>query len=271
MTRDLGEATLSPSHARASVSHASRAAVRGTGTTATTTMGLVFPNALGLAAGIDRTGADVPTLFVRGFGHVEIGTVTPTTKCAVALRRRASSMRIGINIGSARPGLDEEVIADYVAMLEWAVKLGDYVVANLSASGMDRDGDTPGIEAFVRRLVVARDVCTAVDGQRVPLLIKVEAGARDAAVPAAITAARVHGLDGIVLVCECVERLRAMSRYLDGCPVISVGGVRTADDVRARLAAGAALVQVHRAFANGGPARIRRILRELAMPASGRT
>lgn len=76
-------------------------------------------------------------------------------------------------------------------------------------------------------------------------------------------AARVGGIDGVVLVSDCVERIGAISSYLDGISVISVGGVRTTEDVVARLAAGASLVQVHGAFANSGAARVRRILKEL--------
>lgn len=231
---------------------------------ARTAMGLPFPNPLGLAAGFDRTGELVPSLLTRGFGHVEVGTITPSTGHAGALGRSARPMHVGLNIGSDRPGLDERVIADYVSMLEWASKAGDYVVANLTASGLRRDGNTTGIETLVRRLAVTRGVCEAMRGRRVPLLLKIEAGDRHAPFPAAVMAARLHALDGIVLVSDCVDRIRAVSDYLDGRAIISVGGVRTADDVRARLAAGASLVQVHRAFADGGPARVRRILRDLS-------
>ena len=231
---------------------------------AVTAMGIVFPNPLGLAAGFDRTGELLPSLLSRGFGHVEVGTITPATGHAGALRRNTGPMRLGLNIGSDRLGLDERVVADYVSMLEWASTVGDYVVANLTVRGSRRDGNTAGIESLVRRLAVTRDVCEAMRGRRVPLLLKIDAGDRHLAFPAAVMAARLHGLDGILLVSDCLDRIRAVSEYLDGSVVISVGGVRTTGDVRARLAAGASLVQVHRAFSDGGPARIRRILRDLA-------
>lgn len=231
---------------------------------AVSAMGIAFPNPLGLAAGFDRTGELLPSLLTRGFGHVEIGTITPSSGHAGALRRNVGPMRLGLNIGTDRPGLDERVIADYLSMLEWAAKVGDYVVANLTASGLNRNGNTPGVEMLVRRLAVTRGVCEAMCGRRVPLLLKIEAGDRHAPFPAAVMAARLHDLDGIVLVSDCIARIRAVSEYLDGSAVISVGGVKTAGDVRARLAAGASLVQVQRAFTDGGPARIRRILRDLA-------
>src|SRR6201999_505474 len=40
-------------------------------------MGLAFGNRVGLAAGFDKNGVAVDGLFALGFGHVEIGTVTP--------------------------------------------------------------------------------------------------------------------------------------------------------------------------------------------------
>ncbi len=40
-------------------------------------MGLSFPNPLGLAAGYDKDGLALAGLACLGFGHIELGTVTP--------------------------------------------------------------------------------------------------------------------------------------------------------------------------------------------------
>ena len=40
-------------------------------------MGLSFANRVGLAAGFDKNGTAVDGWFSLGFGHVEVGTVTP--------------------------------------------------------------------------------------------------------------------------------------------------------------------------------------------------
>ncbi|MCK7496287.1 MAG: dihydroorotate dehydrogenase (quinone) [Comamonadaceae bacterium] len=40
-------------------------------------MGIDFPNAVGLAAGLDKDGAHIHALAALGFGFIEIGTVTP--------------------------------------------------------------------------------------------------------------------------------------------------------------------------------------------------
>ena len=39
--------------------------------------GLSFPNQLGLAAGMDKSGNFPKTISSLGFGHIEIGTITP--------------------------------------------------------------------------------------------------------------------------------------------------------------------------------------------------
>lgn len=40
-------------------------------------MGLQFPNAVGLAAGLDKNAEHIDALSQLGFGHIEVGTVTP--------------------------------------------------------------------------------------------------------------------------------------------------------------------------------------------------
>jgi dihydroorotate dehydrogenase len=226
-------------------------------------MGLTFDNPLGLAAGVDRTGAHLPDLRLHGFGHIEVGTITPETEHVLASGRTASHVRVGANIASAHPGLNDRVIEDYTSMLKRVFAHCDYAVANLSAPGLGRDGNTPGVDVLARRLSVTRDVLSAVGGRRMPLLLKLEAGPSCTSFPAAIMAARSSGLDGVVLVSDCLQRLRAICGYLNGLVVISVGGVNSAHDVRARLAAGAALVQIHGAFARGGAARVRSILNDI--------
>jgi len=42
-----------------------------------TVMGISFPNAVGLAAGLDKNGAVIDGMSALGFGFIEVGTVTP--------------------------------------------------------------------------------------------------------------------------------------------------------------------------------------------------
>ena len=73
------------------------------------------------------------------------------------------------------------------------------------------------------------------------------------------------GISGAPLKARSVavlERLRA--RAGDRLVLVSVGGVESAEDVWARLQAGATLVQAYTGFVYGGPGWARKINRELA-------
>ncbi|MFA6140190.1 MAG: dihydroorotate oxidase [Hyphomicrobium sp.] len=226
-------------------------------------MGLDFSNPLGLAAGFDRTGCLLPTLASLGFGHVEVGTITRGTTGVRLATARRPRFRVGVNIGSARRGLDEKVIDDYVAAFERVCDQADYVSVNLSSPFLGRSGDTPGVDSLVGRLSEVWGVHCAETGRGLPLLIKVACGAPGMPLPAAITAVRRHKLSGVVLVSSSLAQIATVCTYLEGAAVISVGGVASGADIAARLAVGAGLVQIHSALVRDGPAGPKRILAAL--------
>ena len=88
-------------------------------------MGLAFDSPFGLAAGVDRNGENIASLDLDGFGHIEIGTITAGER--VEIGARPKSLRIGVNIGSSRSGLDEKVVADYCAVLRQVYTRADYL------------------------------------------------------------------------------------------------------------------------------------------------
>lgn len=225
-------------------------------------MGLDFANPLGLAAGFDRTGRLLPTLTSLGFGHVEVGTIT---RGAARVPAGGSRVRVGVNIGSARRGIDGKVIDDYVAAFARVCDRADYVAINLSSPFLARNGDTPGVDALVERLSETWHIRCAETGRRVPLLAKVACHPPGTPLPAAIAAVRRHGLSGVVLVSSSLTQIAAVCNYLEGATVISVGGVASGADVEARLAAGATLVQIYSALVRDGPSCPQRILAGLEM------
>ncbi|MEE9313817.1 MAG: quinone-dependent dihydroorotate dehydrogenase [Rhizobiaceae bacterium] len=133
--------------------------------------GLSFPNPLGMAAGYDK-GADVPdALLAMGFGHTEIGTVTPkpqagnptprifrlvedgavinrlgfnSTGHTVArqkLLERGNRLGIiGVNIGANKTS--EDFATDYVTGIENFADLATYFTINISSP------NTPGLRAL---------------------------------------------------------------------------------------------------------------------------
>jgi dihydroorotate dehydrogenase len=75
------------------------------------------------------------------------------------------------------------------------------------------------------------------------------------------------GLSGKPLASRSLEIISTIARETSGrLPIIGVGGIFTADDVRARLDAGASLVQIYTALVYEGPGIAGHILRELNKP-----
>lgn len=115
-------------------------------------IGLQFRNPLGLAAGFDRTGRRLPVLVWLGFGHIEVGTLTPARGYVGPAALAGAHVQIGINIGSAQKGISQQVIDDYLAMLGNIWWSASYIVANLSSPFYARTGDTPGVDGFSTNL-----------------------------------------------------------------------------------------------------------------------
>jgi len=133
--------------------------------------GLEFPNPLGMAAGYDKN-ADVPAQLLKmGFGHVEIGTVTPqpqpgnprprifrlieeqaiinrlgfNSKGHAAVKSRLENLGkidgiVGINIGANKTSTD--FAADYVEGIHAFGRLARYFTINISSP------NTPGLRAL---------------------------------------------------------------------------------------------------------------------------
>ncbi len=169
--------------------------------------GLKFPNHIGLAAGFDKDGLGWRGAAALGFGHVEVGTVTPKAqpgnerprvfrypelKAVVnaygfpnagmdALHDRLSRqpgrgqrpIPLGINIGKNKDTANEQAHEDYLKCFRRLAPLADYVVVNISSP------NTPGLRALQDRAPLVKLLGTiaqenrSVAGGSVPLLLKV--------------------------------------------------------------------------------------------------
>jgi dihydroorotate dehydrogenase len=200
---------------------------------------------------------------------------------------------LGVNIGKTKvvPEDDEQaVLADYAFSARVLAPHADYLVVNVSSP------NTPGLRSLqaVDRLAPLLDgvrrVADEAAGRHVPLCVKIAPDLADDDVVAVAELARSHGLEGIiatnttisreglrtdpaevealgsgglsgpVLRKRSVEVLRILRAHDSRIAIISVGGITTADDARARLRAGADLVQAYTGFVYGGPMWPRRIV-----------
>ncbi|ALJ20791.1 quinone-dependent dihydroorotate dehydrogenase [Microbacterium sp. No. 7] len=205
------------------------------------------------------------------------------------LRRRARRPVIGVNIGKSRIVDVEHAVSDYVTSAKLVAPLADYLVVNVSSP------NTPGLRGL-QAVETLRPLLEAVRGAagRTPLLVKIAPDLDDDEVTAiarlavdvglagliatnttisrdglrtdATTVERIGagGLSGAPLKQRSLEVLRLVRQAVpDDFCVIAAGGVETGADVRARLDAGATLVQGYTAFIYRGPLWARQINREL--------
>lgn len=213
--------------------------------------GIDFANPLGLAAGMDKAGVAVSTLLALGFGHVEVGTVTPEPQpgnarpriwrvsekqalinamgfpsegaAVVAQRLRASSSRgvVGLNIGKNKATAKEAAVDDYVSLVGSLAGLGDYLTVNVSSPNTPglRDLQVAGeLEEIVAQVVAAEENAAKGQGHSRPVLVKLAPDLADTDLEAIAEAAVAAGAAGIVATNTTIARegLGAGYRELPG-------------------------------------------------------
>lgn len=206
-------------------------------------MGLEFPSPFGLAAGFDKNAEMIDGLAALGFGHVEVGTVTPLAQpgnpkprmyrlvadhglinrmgfnndganAALESLRRVRTDRciVGVNIGKNKSTPTERAVDDYVAAATTLRELADYLVVNVSSP------NTPGLrglqelDALAPILESTRDAASGV-----PVLVKIAPDLTDEQIATICDLAVRVGLDGIVATNTTVARagLSAPERVVD--------------------------------------------------------
>lgn len=173
-------------------------------------MGLTFPNCVGLAAGLDKEGNCIDALGRLGFGHVEMGTITPrpqpgnpqprlfriipkeaiinrmgfnnsgieigAANVAASSTFRKNGGIVGFNIGKNKTTPNEQATNDYLSCLRGAWNVADYITVNLSSP------NTPGLRdlqaadetaRLIEALKTEQEQLTSSSGRHVPIALKV--------------------------------------------------------------------------------------------------
>ncbi len=171
-----------------------------------TVAGLRFPNRVGLAAGLDKAGACVDGFGAMGFGHVEIGTLTPRAQPGNAAPRlfrivereaiinrmgfnnpgiaqgqaNAAGRRftgiLGVNIGKNFDTPNECAAHDYLLGLRGAWAWADYVTVNLSSpntKGLRDLQQDEACRALIRTLRAEQQLLAQQHQRHVPIFIKI--------------------------------------------------------------------------------------------------
>ncbi|MFV0375094.1 quinone-dependent dihydroorotate dehydrogenase [Microbacterium sp.] len=251
---------------------------------------------IGTVTAIAQDGNPRPRLFrlvadralVNRMGFNNRGAAAAASRLA-RLRRRSPRPVLGANIGKSRVVDVDAATADYVASTRAVAPVADYLVVNVSSP------NTPGLRTL-QAVETLRPLLTAVREAAgpTPLLVKIAPDLTDEEIDAISSLAVDAGLAGLIATNTTISRdgLRSLAATVEaagaggvsGAPlatralevlrrvraavperfcVIAVGGVDTAADVRARLAAGADLVQGYTGFIYRGPLWAHRINRDL--------
>jgi dihydroorotate dehydrogenase len=304
--------------------------------------GLHFPNPVGLAAGYDKDGIAWRGLAVLGFGHVEVGTVTPLPQPGnpkprmfrlvedralinsmgfpgrgmdyVAKRVRGSPgsstgrknsgastgsrfkdrhFILGVNLGMNKDTPIENAVSDYITLVRQFTQLADYLAINISSpntTSLRRLQGRKMLEALLGAISRERNVIAEGRGGRVPILVKLSPDLSNKELDDALEVILRTRMDGVIATNTTLGRsglrsvqhvqvgglsgeplrvrseavLHTLVKRLDGrLPVVSVGGIMSPEDARARLDAGATLVQVYTGLVYAGPGFVKQIIQKL--------
>lgn len=169
-------------------------------------LGLTFPHALGLAAGLDKNGDYIEALYKLGFAFIEVGTVTPKPQAGnpkprlfrvvedealinqmgfnnkgvdylvANLKRWPRSGIIGVNIGKNKTTSLNQAADDYVYCLEKVYPYASYITLNISSPNTPelRQLQQPHyLNALLTTITKACQKLNAKHQRELPLLIKV--------------------------------------------------------------------------------------------------
>lgn len=221
--------------------------------------GLSFRNPIGLAAGYDKDGLAVYGLSGLGFGHIEVGTVTPLPQSGnprprifrlvedqavinrmgfpgrgaefvagqLAGLRRPLSIILGVNLGKNKDTPLEEAARDYTSLISTFSPLADYLTINISSPntiGLRRLQGRQMLDNLLGNIAQFRLTVP----HKIPLLVKLAPDLDQAELEDAIEIILGTGMDGIVATNTTLARPELFSSQaaesggLSGAPLTSL-------------------------------------------------
>ena len=222
-------------------------------------MGLTFPNAVGLAAGLDKNGEYIDALAALGFGFIEIGTITPRPQpgnpkprlfrlpeaqgiinrmgfnnlgvdALIENVKRAKYRGIlGINIGKNFDTPIERAAEDYLICLRKVYPYASYITVNISSPNTKNLRQLQGgdeLDALLSQLKAEQEKLARQHGKYVPLALKIAPDLEEDQVRQIASLLKQHRIDAVIatnttLSREGVEHLPVHNEAggLSGAPV----------------------------------------------------
>jgi dihydroorotate dehydrogenase len=239
---------------------------------------------IGTVTPLPQAGNPEPRLFRLVEDEAVINRMGFNNKGQAAARARLLRKRsgvIGVNIGANKDAVDR--VADYASGVTQMRDVADYLTINISSP------NTPGLRGLQDKGALT-DLLDAINAGRMedtpPIFLKVAPDLEpaeiddiaalavekqmDALIISNTTISRpalrsrhaieAGGLSGAPLRSLAAQRLRDFRKATgDAIPLISVGGIDSADEAYRRIRAGASLVQLYTALVFQGPGLAQRI------------
>ncbi len=262
--------------------------------------GLKFPNHIGLAAGFDKDGLGWRGAAALGFGHVEVGTVTPKAQPgnekprvfrypelnavvnaygfpnngAQALYDRLSKQPgrgqrvspLGINIGKNKATANEQAHEDYLTCFKLLAPLVTLLSTLAQENRSVAGGPVPLLLKIAPDLNPNQlaDIVSVVGECGFAGIIATNTTISRPAGTEACSPGR-GGLSGAPLLERSLQVVRFLAKEADGrIPIVGCGGILSAKDAGRFMDEGACLVQVYSGLVFRGPELAREIAEGLA-------
>ena len=228
--------------------------------------GLTFMNPVGLAAGYDKDGVAVRGLSALGFGHIEIGTVTPRPqpgnprprvfrlvqdeavinrmgfpgKGAIFVERRLWNFVqterptiIGVNLGKNKDTPLEEASEDYTYLVRVFMFRADYLTVNISSPntvGLRRLQGRRMLENLLGDIANERKIVAENHFGYTPILVKLAPDLSDEELDDALGVILDTGMDGVIATNTTIARPELRSKYREETGGLSGSPLRVASE-----------------------------------------
>jgi dihydroorotate dehydrogenase len=221
------------------LSHLMRRMFRNPAPHPTTFIGINFPNRVGLAAGFDKNAKYLDVMKMLGFGHVEIGTVTPKPQAGndkprlfrlikdeaiinrmgfnnegvnaivERLKDRPAGLIVGGNIGKNKVTPNNQAIEDYKICFNVLYPYVDYFTVNVSSPntpGLRELQDKGPLTAILSALLELRQGFIQNGMPKIPVLLKIAPDLSPEQLDDIVSLTNETGIDGIVATNTTISR-----------------------------------------------------------------
>ncbi|MCV2423241.1 quinone-dependent dihydroorotate dehydrogenase [Paucibacter sp. DJ2R-2] len=208
---------------------------------------------------------------------------------------RAAGGLLGLNIGKNAVTPIEDAASDYLLGLDGVFPHADYITVNISSpntKNLRALQSDEALDALLGRLQERKLQLEANAKRQVPMFVKIAPDLDEEQVAVIAQTLQKNGIDGVIATNTTISReavkgmthaeetgglsgrpvfeasnrvIRLLRSALGGnYPIIGVGGVMSGEDARAKLQAGADLVQIYTGLIYQGPALVRDCARAMA-------